>query len=253
MLRWPRWLHRPMKVQPLPKESESFFVRILPTALSAILCWLLPLALYVVTRHRPAPTTKHPARTTPYGVILGSCMLFLSVSSAAVTFPFMQARLDALGCDALCQGGQTSLRSGLTLVGAMLVGRLSDRYGRIPMLWLGAIASLAGLTINGGLNSLQGMWLAIFPVALLNHNFAVTKALFSDYIDESGGGEVEKAGAVGKLGMAVGFSFMLGPLVSSIFVSDYLQALRLSAGISCLSTGANQTLPLYPFSGFEEL
>ena len=33
----------------------------------------------------------------------------------------------------------------------------------------------------------------------------------------------ERAGAVGKLGMAVGFSFMAGPLLATIFVSNYAE------------------------------
>lgn len=207
-----------------------------------------------------------------------------------------QVRRDALGCDALCQGGQTSLRSALTLVGATVVGHASDRLGRIPMLWLGTAGSMLSLALNLGMDSLTGTWVALVPVALFNQNFSVSKvqchmhtrgvayslssgthvfapflphatayrgpaptslaglyppavcrrlysrtesteaaglrlnppppalrlqALFSDYIDESGGSEADKAGAVGQLGMAVGFSFMVGPMMASLLISEY--------------------------------
>ena len=79
----------------------------------------------------------------------------------SITFPFMQTRRDALGCDAMCQGGQTSLRSALGLVGASLVGRLSDTIGRVPMLWVGLLATFGGLSINMTMDTLEGMWLAI--------------------------------------------------------------------------------------------
>jgi len=121
------------------------------------------------------------------------------------------------------------LRSGLGLLGAAIIGRSSDQFGRIPMLWLGTLASLAGLAINGFNDSLTGMWWAIVPVALLNQNFSVAKALVTDYIDEQGGSDADRAGAVGKLGMAVGFAFMAGPVCAAMLVSDYLQAIRLSA------------------------
>jgi predicted MFS family arabinose efflux permease len=111
------------------------------------------------------------AAATHRGVMLGSIMSFLSVSAAAVTFPFIQTRRDQLGCDALCQGGQTSLRSGLSLVGAALIGRASDRFGRIPMLWIGFAASLMSLTINASIDSIEGMWYSIIPVALLNQKW----------------------------------------------------------------------------------
>ena len=67
--------------------------------------------------------------------------------------------------------------------------------------------------------------LAVVPAALLNQNFSVCTALFSDYIDEAGGTDADKAGAVGKLGMAVGFSFMVGPILASALISDYRRAL----------------------------
>lgn len=55
------------------------------------------------------------------------------------------------------------------------------------------------------------------------------QALFSDYIDESGGSEADKAGAVGQLGMAVGFSFMVGPMMASLLISEYRRADRAHA------------------------
>jgi hypothetical protein len=124
----------------------------------------------------PATPEKPAKRPMHRGVMLGSIMSFVSVAAAAISFPFMQSRRDALGCDALCVGGQTSLRSGLTLVGASLIGRASDQFGRIPMLWIGLAGSLTSLGINISMDSLQGMWLAIVPTALLNHNWSVAKA-----------------------------------------------------------------------------
>ena len=98
---------------------------------------------------KPEQAKKPPMHR---GVMIGSWMSFISVAAAAISFPFMQTRRDALGCDALCQGGQTSLRSGLMLtrsvssmcssVGGManalagwnLIGYLS-RMGHKPSSW----------------------------------------------------------------------------------------------------------------------
>lgn len=206
---------------------------------------MLPWALYMLVRHREHMQKRTTANGKPAhkGILLGSFIAFLSVSASAVTFPFAQARRDALGCDALCQGAQTSLRSGLTLIGAALIGRASDRLGRIPMLWIGAAASLVSFAINASRDTLDGMWWAIVPVALLNHNFAVCKALFSDYIDEMGGSDADKAGAVGKLGMAVGLSFMAGPMLASVLVSSYQQAVRVAAAVTVLSASLIMLLP----------
>jgi len=169
------------------------------------------------------------------GVMLGSIMSFISVAAAAISFPFMQTRRDALGCDALCQGGQTSLRSGLMLVGASLIGRSSDQFGRKPMLMIGLVASLSSLAISASMDTILGMWIAIVPTALLNHNWSVLKALFADYVAEQGGGDADRAGAVGKLGMAIGLSFMAGPLLGTTVVKSYQEAILLSMGLTAFS------------------
>ena len=229
------FLHRfsppPPPLPPPPSLTEELLDR--PAALAVIA--LTTLAIYCARR---APTKLSPstaAGRARSGVLYGSMLCFMSVSAAAVTFPFAQTRRDALGCDALCQGGQTSLRSGLTLVGAALVGRASDRFGRIPMLWMGTAASLCSLAISATDDSLRGLWISIVPVALLNNNFSVCKALFSDYIDEASGTDAEKAGAVGRLGMAVGLSFMAGPLIGANLVSGYRDALLVSAVLTTAS------------------
>ena len=227
------FLKSPPPPPPLEPQLRSAS---LPTFLAIVLCWLVPALLLMRSQRKPATTPTGKAKPpTHRGVVIGSWMSFLSVSAAAITFPFMQARRDALGCDALCQGGQTSMRSALALVGAVLIGRASDRLGRVPMLWVGLTASLASLAISAGMDTIEGMWLAIVPVALLNQNFSVAKALFSDYIDEVGGTDADRAGAVGKLGMAVGLSFMAGPVLATQLVSDYRQAIVASAVVTASS------------------
>ena len=176
---------------------------------------------------------------THRGVMIGSWMSFISVAAAAISFPFMQTRRDALGCDALCQGGQTSLRSGLMLVGASLIGRSSDQFGRKPMLMIGLVASLTSLAISASMDTILGMWIAIIPTALLNHNWSVLKALFADYVAEQGGSDshmaIARSGAVGKLGMAIGLSFMAGPLLGTVVVKSYQEAILLSMALTAFS------------------
>jgi len=227
---------------PPPPVQSPLWDGLAPALLAVLVCWLLPALLYVrFAREGTATSTGAGSAARAgagrhRGVLYGSLSSFLSVTAMAVMFPFMQVRRDALGCDALCQGGQTSLRSALTLVGAAVIGRASDRVGRVPMLWVGTAASLASIVISLSSDSLTGMWLAVVPAALLNQNFSVCKALFSDYIDEAGGTDADKAGAVGKLGMAVGFSFMVGPILASALISDYRRALLLSAAITAASS-----------------
>ena len=123
------------------------------------------------------PTFNNEQRNSKYklGIFLGSMSIFISILGASLTFPFLQTQRDKFNCNALCYGSMQSTRSGLTMVGTILVGRLSDKYGRIKVLWLGTIASMFSYLINLHGNSIEALWIALIPSALLNHNYSVLK------------------------------------------------------------------------------
>ena len=107
--------------------------------------------------------------------------------------------------------------------------------GRRSILWVGISSSLFSYVINYSMNSLQGMWIAMVPSALLNQNFSVLKALFADYSTESNESESERASAMGRLGMAIGVAFAVGSLIGSKLLSSYEQAIILAISLCSLS------------------
>lgn len=169
------------------------------------------------------------------GMWLGCMFSFAQTTGNCLTMPFAQAFRDDLGCDALCVGSQQSARSAIGLVGMVAIGRLSDRFGRTPMLGIGLAGSAASLCIGIAMPSLLGMWLALVPYSLLNQNFSVMKALFTDYYPGSDATS-DRSGAIGKLGMFLGLSMMVGSGGASSIVSDYngAQVLGLIAHIVAL-------------------
>jgi MFS family permease len=158
-------------------------------------------------------------------IFLGSFALFSSFTGATLTFPFLQTQRDKLGCDALCYGSMQSVRSGLSLLGTIVIGRLSDKYGRWPLLLLGTCSSLISLIINLMFPTLSSMWITLIISALCNQNFCVMKAYFADISEEAQYTETQRASAMGKLGMAAGISFMTGPLLAATLMSSYDQAM----------------------------
>ena len=55
--------------------------------------------------------------------------------------------------------------------------------------------------------------------------------------DRAGGTDADRAGAVGRLGMAVGLSFMAGPILATLLVADYERALRERYAIGIVGAG----------------
>ncbi len=216
-------------------------------------------------------------RTLDRGTLLACVSILLLISGISITFPHMQSRRDELGCDSLCYGTMTSVRSGLGLIGTAVVGRLSDENGSIiartlgsvgsrasaesasgrrACLYMGTAATLVGLTITASLNSLLGLWLSMMPDALLQHNFDVFKALLSEYHNdieylekkEKNLGSISstrlRSGSVGKLGMAVGISFMIGPMIAAVASPSFQVAIYFAILCTILSGIVIYRLPL---------
>ena len=187
------------------------------------------------------------------GILYGSLSVAFLIGGYGICMPFYQSRRDELQCDSLCYGSMTSLRSFLSLFGSALVGRMSD-YGRKWCLVVGCVASLVGLAINASTFSIQGMYLGMIPGSLLQQNFSVLKALFADYHSEIEEEEnkvdkkedtlhkkdintgVARAGSVGKLGMSLGLSFMVGPLFGGIIFDSYDQTVKIAMLCTVISS-----------------
>lgn len=178
------------------------------------------------------------------GITIGSISLFLSFLGSSLTIPYLQSQRDKLGCDVMCYGSMQSARSGLSMVGLVLVGRLSDRIGRTKMMWIGLFASLFSYATNIYGTDMTSMWLALIPSALLNHNFNVMKALFADYSSDYGYSESQRASAIGKLGMVAGLSFMLGPMLGTSVLGSYLHTTYAAVSLTILSGSMLLLLPV---------
>jgi MFS family permease len=152
--------------------------------------------------------------------------------------PYQQTRRAELNCGPVCQGSMTSTSSFLGLIGAPLVGALSDQKGRRFALMLGCLSGAASFLVLILSNSLVGLWIALIPTALLSHNFTITKAVVADLANPE-----DRAGVLGKLGLAVGLGFMVGPVVHP-FLSTYTQAGVIAMVLQLVSLLAIWKLPI---------
>ena len=161
----------------------------------------------------------------------GAVCCFISVASFAVTIPFATTKREDLGCDALCLGGLTSGRSLLSLIGAPVMGRVSDRAGRRVVLVLGALATLFSALVTAQATSIPMLWAGVVPSALFSHQYDALKAVLADAAKDLEPGVL--AGAQGSLGMAAGLAFMCVSLGGILTTSSRVTAV---AVLSCLAS-----------------
>jgi MFS transporter, DHA1 family, tetracycline resistance protein len=92
------------------------------------------------------------------------------------------------------------------LVSAPILGRLSDKYGRRPLLILSIAGTLIGYLVLAFANSLWMIFLARLIDGLTAGNISIAQAYITDVTDAK-----NRARGLGMIGAAFGLGFIIGP------------------------------------------
>jgi multidrug resistance protein len=145
-------------------------------------------------------------------------LIFIMVVNAlsyATIIPIIYTYAQLYGINALGMSFLFASYSIAQLVATPFLGRLSDRFGRRPVL----LVCIAGTAVSLGLFAVvKTFWLMVFARVLdgiTGGNISVAQAVMSDTTQ----GE-ERAKAFGILGGAFGFGFLFGPALGG-FMSSY--------------------------------
>lgn len=144
--------------------------------------------------------------------------------------------LPRYAADMNASGGQIGLLfasfSGMQFLFAPLWGRLSDRFGRRPLIMLGLCGSAASYVLFG----LADTYLLLLVSRALAGVFAATIGTAQAYIaDVTGSGERGKGMAL--IGAAFGIGFTFGPVLGWV-THDFLGPMWPGFSAAVLSTGA---------------
>jgi DHA1 family tetracycline resistance protein-like MFS transporter len=157
-------------------------------------------------------------------------IVFIDLLGFSLILPLLPFYASAYGATPTVVGLLVASYAAAQLIGAPLLGRLSDRYGRRPVLLLSVFGTLIGFLllalaapIGAALTSLLsrlGLTVAVEAVivgvlffsrildGLTGGNISVAQAYIADITDSRG-----RASALGLLGAAFGLGFIIGPAV----------------------------------------
>ena len=130
--------------------------------------------------------------------------------------PYMAIRYGAppqintpiLGIYSLCQ-----------LIAAPLWGRLSDRFGRRPILLSSMFGACGSYLILAFAHSLGALYLSRALAGFMAGNLAAAMAYASDISTPS-----DRAKTMGSVGASIGIGFMLGPFVGGVLSGEHLES-----------------------------
>ena len=122
----------------------------------------------------------------------------------------------------------------MQFLGAPVLGRLSDRFGRKPILLISQLGTLAGFILLGFSNALWLLFLSRIIDGLSGANISTAQASIADSTSEK-----NRTQGLGLIGAAFGVGFILGPIVAYIVLAlsgvDY-RAVALTAAAFSLAS-----------------
>jgi DHA1 family tetracycline resistance protein-like MFS transporter len=170
-----------------------------------------------------------PSMKRSLALIFG--FVFIELLGYSLILPLLPYYAETFGATATMVGLLGTVNALAQLVAAPTIGRLSDRYGRRPLL----IFSIAGTAISFLILGLAGSLFMIFLSraldGLFGGNVSLARAYIADVTDEE-----NRARGLGMVGAAFGLGFIVGPAMGGFLSRFGFQVPALAAaGLSLLN------------------
>ena len=138
-------------------------------------------------------------------------IVFVDVLGFTIILPLLPFYSESFGATPLMVGALVSVYGLCQLISGPILGQLSDRIGRRPVLLLSQVGTLAGFIMLALANQLWIIFLARIIDGITAGNITVAQAYISDVTTPA-----ERTKAMGMIGAAFGLGFILGPAISGL-------------------------------------
>ena len=161
-------------------------------------------------------------------------IILIDLLGLTIIIPLMSLYAASYGANAATIGILGAVYPAAQVVGAPLLGRLSDRFGRKPVLLVSQIGTLIGFLLLGFAGSLWMLFLSRLLDGLSGANIATAQAVISDSTTEK-----TRTQGLGLVGAAFGLGFVVGPVIAFVSLAighnNYHIPAFVAAGFSLIS------------------
>ena len=163
-------------------------------------------------------------------------VIFLTILVNLVGFgiiiPLLPFYAETFGASPIVVGLLFAVFSLCQLVAAPILGDLSDRYGRRPILIVSLIGTVVSFVMLALAHSLTMLFIARIVDGLSGGNISTARAYVADVTEPK-----DRARAFGLIGAAFGLGFILGPGISAVLAPvSYTAPIWAAAGITLVAT-----------------
>ena len=135
-------------------------------------------------------------------------IVFVDLLGFSLILPLLPYYAGTFGADAFVTGLLVASYAVAQLLGAPILGRLSDRFGRRPILLVSIFGTFLGFLLLGFAGALWMLFASRVIDGLTGGNISVAQAYITDVTDEK-----NRAKGLGMIGAAFGLGFIIGPAV----------------------------------------
>lgn len=161
-------------------------------------------------------------------------IVLIDLLGLTIIIPLLPLYATAFGADPFMIGVLGAAYPLMQFIGAPVLGRLSDQFGRKPVLLLSQVGTLIGFLILGFANGLWMLFLARIIDGISGANISTAQAVITDTTSEK-----NRTQGLGLIGAAFGLGFVIGPVIAfaslSLSGNDYRVPAFVAAGFSALS------------------
>jgi MFS family permease len=176
------------------------------------------------------PTSTTPAAETRLDmrrILPIFAIVFVDLMGLTIIIPLLPLYAASFGADAFMIGALQASYPLMQFIGAPILGTLSDRFGRKPVLLASQVGSFAGFLLLGFAGSLPLIFLARMIDGTSGGNLSTAQAALSDSTNEH-----TRAQGLGLVSAAFGLGFIFGPVITAVSLTLSQDNYRLPAFIA---------------------
>lgn len=138
-------------------------------------------------------------------------IILIDLVGLSIIVPLMPLYAARFGANPLIIGILGSTYPAMQFIGAPILGALSDRFGRRPVLIVSQIGTLIGFLVLGFADSLWLLFLSRIIDGISGANISTAQAVITDVTTDK-----TRTQGLGLVGAAFGVGFVLGPMIAFV-------------------------------------
>ncbi len=157
--------------------------------------------------------------------------VFIDLVGFGIVIPILPLYAEHFHASPVAIGWLTGIYSGMQIIFTPILGKLSDRFGRRPVLFVSIVGTAIGFTLMGLAHSLTLLFAARILAGITGGNISIPQAYIADVTAPE-----KRSRAMGMIGAAFGLGFTFGPLIGGVMSRiSYSAPFFFAAGLAVIN------------------